>query len=63
MGRKHRVDEVIRALEKKGCKIDNTNVIDCKKATNLGNKSWGKIDFLVNHCGFIVINYIRKRDE
>lgn len=23
-----------------------------KKKWDLGNKSWGKISFLVNHCGF-----------
>jgi len=30
--------------------------INLESATNIGNKSWGKIDFLVNHNGFIVIN-------
>lgn len=30
-----------------------------EKKFDLGNKSWGKIDYLVNHCGF----QLRKVDE
>ena len=60
MARKHNVDEVIRALTKKGCKIGVTElgipVIDLEKAKEMGNKSWGKVDFLVNYYGFTTIH-------
>ena len=29
------------------------------KAHDLGNKSWGKIDYLVNYCGYF-INFVKK---
>lgn len=55
-GRKHNLDEVLRDLRKKkdvqitGIQIQ---VIKGKKADNdLGNKSWGKIDFLTKYCGY-----------
>jgi hypothetical protein len=34
---------------KTGLKIINPN-----KSFDLGNKSWGKIDFLVKYCGYII---------
>lgn len=66
MARKeHNLDEVFRALGKKhDCSIDYSNMrvlvltgnSNNPKATpkknDLGNGSWGKIDFLVNHKGF-----------
>ena len=36
-------------LDKKGDTIPNP-----EKKHDLGNKSWGKIDFLVNHQGFSI---------
>lgn len=47
---------VIRSLAKKQVKV---NVVDKTVtvpygATNLGNGSWGKIDFLCNHLGYVL---------
>ena len=59
MARKnYTIDEVLRALNKKNdCLISETDKIvfiltGKSKKNDLGNKSWGKIDFLVNCCGF-----------
>ena len=73
MARKnYKIDEVLKALSKKndvrvvqnkilvltdkiylhGNKVDNP-----QKKWDLGNGSWGKIDFLVKYQGF-VINYV-----
>ena len=62
MARKHKMDEVLRALAKKhDCRIVgnviqvlNGKSIEAKGqlSNDLGNGSWGKIDFLVNQCGF-----------
>lgn len=58
MARKHTMDEVIRSLsKKKDVKVDpNLKVVEILntpfKSNDLGNGSWGKIDFLVNHLGF-----------
>ena len=62
MARKHKMDEVLKALAKKhDCRIVG-NVIQVlngesleakyQLSNDLGNGSWGKIDFLVKHCGF-----------
>lgn len=64
MTRKHTMDEVVRSLSKKrDCKIDlKRQVIEIltksEKSTptnDLGNGSWGKIDFLCNYKGFVKI--------
>jgi hypothetical protein len=59
MARKHREDEVLRQLSKKrDVKIHQGRQIEIISSRNqrytgdLGNGSWGKIDFLVNHCGY-----------
>ena len=36
-----------KIINSKGETVDNP-----KKKYDLGNSSWGKIDFLVNHCNF-----------
>jgi hypothetical protein len=57
MARKHDLDEVLRVLAKKGVKFDfNLKIADLKTAKEIGNKSWGKLDFLTNYCGFHIIN-------
>jgi len=68
MARKHKMDEVLRALAKKhDCRIVgnviqvlNGKSIEAKYqlSNDLGNGSWGKIDFLVNHCGFRKMNVV-----
>ena len=62
----YNVDEVIKQLYKKNdCKIDsNAKTIQVlnglskkqNKKNDLGNGSWGKIDYLINHCGFLLLN-------
>ena len=69
MARKHKLEEVLRTLSiKNDCKIKGltieilTNKIyskngitdNPKKKNDLGNGSWGKIDFLTNYCGFSI---------
>ncbi|WP_428743127.1 hypothetical protein [Tenacibaculum sp.] len=51
---KHTEDEVIRSLSKKNVSISG-KVIDLVHAKELGNGSWGKIDYLVNHCNYNLI--------
>ena len=60
MARKHHMDEVARSLNKKNdVKVDTRASIvylmedSTKKSNDLGNGSWGKIDFLVNHKGYV----------
>lgn len=68
MARKHTVDEVLRTLKtKKDVRVsgktvavlsnkvltnDGRVIINPDKTFDLGNKSWGKIDYLCNHCGY-----------
>ena len=59
MARKnYTIDEVLRALNKKNdCLISETDkivfvLIGRGKKNDLGNKSWGKIDFLTRYCNF-----------
>lgn len=55
MARKHDEANVIRSLNKKSeIKVDTiTGCIEVlKEAQSVGIRSWGKIDFLVNHCGY-----------
>lgn len=59
---KYEVDRVIRSLNKKNdIKIDSRDGIiyilangSKSKINDLGNGSWGKIDFLVNYHGFFI---------
>ena len=60
MARKHNEDEVLfRLRQKNDVKVIASekviyllNDLSKKKQNDLGNSSWGKIDFLVNHCGY-----------
>lgn len=60
MARKHQLDEVLRSLGKKqDCKINGSSILVLngkgkkhKKNHDLGNGSWGRIDYLVNYCGY-----------
>lgn len=59
MARKHNEDEVLYRLRKKqDVRITQHKEIlvlgknGKNKQNDLGNGSWGKIDFLVNHCGY-----------
>lgn len=71
MGRKHKLDEVLKELSRKNdVRVSGTvvmvlsdKVIDNKgntidnpqKKNDLGNGSWGRIDYLVNHCGYGIV--------
>lgn len=49
---------VIRSLSRKNsCSINYgmQRVIEVEKDGDLGNGSWGKIDYLVNYCGYSVV--------
>ena len=50
-GRKLNPDAAIRTLAAKKVNFTNTGSIDLTKAEPLGNKSWGKLDYLTKHCG------------
>lgn len=62
MARKHTEDEVLKALSKKSdCRIKGKDIFvlngKSQKAQfipkhDLGNGSWGKIDYLTNYCGY-----------
>jgi len=72
MARKHTVDEVLRALRlKNDVKVNGSEIMilsdfvyknngqkieNPKKKHDLGNGSWGKIDFLVNQHGYSIYN-------
>ena len=61
MARKHSEDEVLRALRLKndlkieGNRIEVLSEYSTKRKNDLGNGSWGKIDFLVNYCGYYTV--------
>lgn len=55
--KQHNLDEVVRSLSKKrDCQVDVKRglieILHPAQNQDLGNGSWGKIDFLVNHKGF-----------
>ena len=45
----------LMALRRKGIAFKG-NQINLIAATELGNKSFGKLDYLVNYCGYVVVN-------
>ena len=57
MARKHTKDEVLHSLKRKSDVLINNNssviqVLRPAKHNDLGNNSWGKIDYLKNVWGF-----------
>lgn len=52
MGKKHDEAKDLRLLSRK-CQINYYDkTIRASKNTIIGNNSWGRIDFLVNYCGW-----------
>ena len=50
---KHNENEVLRSLaQKRDIKIENKNIFVLTFQQDLGNKSWGEIDFLTNYCNY-----------
>lgn len=59
MARKHELDEVLRSLgHKHDCRIKNKTIMVLngkgrkRLKHDLGNSSWGKIDYLTHYCGY-----------
>lgn len=60
MARKHKMDEVLRKLSRKNdCKVfpyhhivEVLGIEARGKSNDLGNGSWGLIDYLINHSGY-----------
>jgi len=53
-GRELNPDKAIRSLAAKKVNFSNTGAIDLTKAEPLGNKSWGKLDYLTKKCGMSI---------
>ena len=53
-GRTLNPDKAIRTLAEKKVGFTTTGKIDLSKAEPLGNKSWGKMDYLTTKCGFTI---------
>lgn len=47
---------VLESLRRKGVSIEHGKDISLRNAKHLGNKSWGKISFLVRFCGYFFNN-------
>ena len=60
MARKqHNLDEVLRSLSRKnGCSVDSIRrTVSIKRGqSDIGNGSWGKIDYLEKRHGYVVYN-------
>lgn len=53
---KHDERRAVRILSSNPSITINGNTIEVvKNSTTVGNKSWGKIDFLTKHCGYIQV--------
>lgn len=69
MAKRKNYDEVsiVNSLlrNKKTVKIDRkTKVISIPTENiELGNGSWGKLDFLTNYCGYVITHYILKKPD
>lgn len=55
MGKRHQEDIDIRRVQKVAFVNQVNKTISCKKGTNIGIHTWGRIDFLVNHCGYVFV--------
>jgi len=65
MARKHH-DEAscVRSLSKKNSICITKKCIEILKgATDVGNGSWGKIDFLVKYCGYICLSISKPQSK
>ncbi len=57
------VKEVVYSLNRKNACHVSESEKSIRVASNqgdLGSKSWGKIDFLVNYCGFRIIKEYKR---
>ena len=55
MSKKHDENQDIRILSKK-FKIDSyRKTIDATKGQLIGNKTWGRLDYLCHYCDYIIV--------
>lgn len=49
----------VNSLSKKGCKFyksdDGLEIIDISKANDLGNKTWGYIEYFITKAGYVLV--------
>ena len=57
MARMHDMEKVVEQLDAlMGVTVtEEGELIIPQGTTTLGNKSWGKVDYLVNHCGYRLV--------
>ena len=54
--KKHEENKVIVLLKRTGINVNQANkTINASKTQTIGNKRWGKIDFLCHYCGYVFI--------
>lgn len=55
--------KVLRSVQKKGININSvTKTIEIPtNQINIGNSTWGKIDYLTNYCGYVYIKVDTKQ--
>lgn len=52
---KHDENLDVRSISRIGRVNPYDKTISINKATLIGNKRWGRIDYLVNHCGYTLL--------
>lgn len=58
MAKSYDENKVLRLLSNQGIKTKRENGFDCvvlNKTRTIGIHTWGKIDYLTNHCGYHII--------
>lgn len=52
-GREHTEHSAVNCLNrKKGVQIQDKTIFIAKEQNEVGNKSWGMIDYLIHYCGY-----------
>lgn len=63
MGRKHSEEAVLPNLQRKGLLINtSTRQIGLPSEVQVGNGTWGKLDFMSRICGWKIIKNATKED-
>lgn len=53
--KKHDEAKDVTILKRKMYVDTTRKVIECSKSAIVGNKSWGRIDYLTHYCGYVFI--------
>lgn len=53
--KKHDEAKDVQILKRKMYVDTNRKVIEANKSLIIGNKSWGRIDYLTHYCGYVFI--------